>query len=277
MSPNPTRGPGPTPPQSTQPSPVGRTGLASAPRNTYQAVPATSDRTQRCANRNGLWPPIYKRQWTPHPPRSLDKLAQQRFYRCVQDAVAERELHRTTGDVLLLFARVSDDRLSDVWISQATIAEKLGLAESTVCHHVAKAKRLGWLVVQHRNRIDNGFVIGMSNMTRLQLPERWQDRLDEQRRERTATKTRERRRRPGQTTEPNHSRATQAHSHQEPVHPTAAHHAASAGAAVARSASTTSFEQGRQQLADEYVGKPDMYQAAYDSFVDIWKKVRLNE
>src|SRR3954471_9796430 len=226
MSQNPTRGPSHAPEPSTSPPPVGQTGLASPPRHAYQAVPATSDRTQRCANRNGMWPPIYKRQWAPHPPRSLDKLAQQRFYRCVQDAVAERELHRTTGDVLLLFARNSDDRLSDVWISQATIAEKLGLAESTVCHHVAKAKRLGWLVVQHRNRIDHGFVIGMSNMTRLQLPEHWQDRLDEQRRDRTATKTRSRRRRPGRTTEPPRSRTRRGHSYQEPVHPTASHHAA---------------------------------------------------
>jgi hypothetical protein len=277
MSQTPLRGPGHAPVSSTSPWPVGQTGLASPPRNAYQSGPATSDRTQRCPNRNGMWPPIYKRQWAPHPTRSLDKLAQQRFYRCVQDAVAERELHRTTGDVLLLFARASDDRLSDVWISQATIADKLGLAESTVCHHVAKAKRLGWLVVQHRNRIDNGFVIGMSNMTRLQLPEHWQDRLDEERRERTATKASERRRRPARTTEPTRPRTRHVYSHQEPVHPTAAHHAASAGAAVARSASTTSFEQGRQQLADEYAGKPDLYEAAYDSFVEIWKKVRLNE
>lgn len=277
MSHTPPRGPGHPPATSTLLPPVGQTGLANAPHNAYQALPATSDRTQRCPNRNGLWPPIYKRQWQPHPPRSLDKLAQQRFYRCVQDAVAERELHRTTGDVLLLFARASDDRLSDVWISQATIAEKLDLAESTVCHHVAKAKRLGWLIVQHRNRIDNGFVVGMSNMTRLQLPDHWQGRLDQQRRDRTATKTRERRRRPEQTTEPPRPRARQGSSHQQPVHPTPAHHAASAGAAVARSASTTSFEQGRRQLADEYVGRPDLYEAAYDSFVEIWKKIRLNE
>src|SRR5215203_4338265 len=156
MSQNLTRGTSHAPAPSTLPTPAGRSGPTSAPRNADQAVPATSDRTQRCANRNGMWPPIYKRQWEPHPTRSLDKFAQQRFYRCVQDAVAARELHRTTGDVILMFARASDDCLSDVWISQATIAEKLDLAESTVCHHVATAKRLGWLTVQHRNRIDNG-------------------------------------------------------------------------------------------------------------------------
>src|SRR4051812_5838606 len=121
MSHTPPRGPGHPPGASALPPPVGRTSLASAPRNAYQAVPATSDRSLRCPNQNGLWPPIYKRQWAPHPVRSLDKLAQQRFYRCVQDALAARELHRTTGDVLLSFARASNDRLSDVWISQATI------------------------------------------------------------------------------------------------------------------------------------------------------------
>ena len=52
-------------------------------------------------------------------------------------------------------------------------------------------------------------------------------------------------------------------------------HAASAGAAVARTAAT--FEEGRLQLENEYRGRPDLYEAAYDSFVEIWKTVRLNE
>ena len=276
MFPNSSLGPGHPPPQSTSAPSSGQGTASSPPRNAYQAAPATSDRTQRCPNRNGMWPPIYKRHWDPHPARSLDKLAQQRYYRCVQDAVADRELHRTTGDVILAFARASDDRLSDVWISQATVAARLELAESTVCHHVAKAKQLGWLVVQHRNRIDNGFVVGMSNNTRLTLPDHWQERLDEQRRERTAKQTSERRRHPGRTTAPTRSQPKQGHN-QEPVHHTPAHSAASAGAALAQSASTTSFEHGLEQLDEMYAGQPNLYEAAYDEFVEIWKKVRQNK
>jgi hypothetical protein len=251
------------------------------PRTAYQATPACSDRSQRCANRNGVWPPLYKRQWNPHPARSLDKFAQQRFVRCVLDAVADGELHRTTGNVLLAFARASDDRLSDPWIAQATVAARLGLGESTVCHHVATAKRLGWVVVQHRNRIDNGMVRAMSNVTRLQLPQPWHDRLAAHQAERRAEQTRQRRQRNphGRVTAPKagERRASGPGSEQGPVYATAAQQAASAGVAQARSASTTTFEQGRAELEAAYPGQPDLYEAAYDAFVEMWKTVRINE
>src|SRR4051794_13735011 len=184
--------------------PTTATGGPAAPRTAYQATPACSDRSQRCSNRNGVWPPLYKRQWNPHPTRSLDKFAQQRFVRCVLDAVADGELHRTTGNVLLVFARASDDRLSDPWIAQATVAARLGLGESTVCHHVATAKRLGWVVVQPRTRIDTGTVRAMSNTPRLQLPQQGQDRLDAQQAQRRAEQTRQRRQRNphGRVTQP---------------------------------------------------------------------------
>jgi hypothetical protein len=247
----------------------------------YQATPACSDRSQRCSNRNGVWPPLYKRQWNPHPARSLDKFAQQRFVRCVLDAVAGGELHRTTGNVLLAFARASDDRLSDPWIAQATVAARLGLGESTVCHHVATAKRLGWVMVQHRNRIDNGLVRAMSNVTRLQLPQHWQDRLAAQQAQRRAEQTRQRRQRnrPGRVTQPNGGeRRGSGHGGEHgPVYATAAQQAASTGAARARSASTSTFEQGRAELEAAYTGQPELYEAAYDAFVETWKTVRINE
>ena len=178
--------------------------------------------------------------------------------------------------MLLAFARASDDRLSDVWMSQASIADKLELAESTVCHHVAKAKQLGWVAVQHRNRIDHGLVLAMSNITRLQLPAQWQERVDEQRRERTAERTRQRRGR-GRTTPSRHARSSNASTVQEPNHRTAAQQAASFGAATAGSASTTSFEEGRQLLEDQYTGRPDLYEAAYDAFSELWRTIRKNE
>jgi hypothetical protein len=243
-----------------------------APRHAYQSTPPSSDRAQRCNNRNGIWPPLYKRQWNPHPPRSLPNTAQAEWQRCVLDAVAAGELHRTTGAVLLAFSRRSSNRHEDVWIAQATVGEHVGLAASTVCHHVAAAKRAGWLAVQHRNRIDNGFVTGMSNLTRFELPAHWRNKLDEQRRERDAARTRERRSRPGRTTGGHNDRRR---AEQPRPMATPATHAASAGAAVARTAA--SFEDGRLQLENEYRGRADLYEAAYDSFVEIWKKVRLNE
>jgi hypothetical protein len=97
--------------------------------------------------------------------------------------------------VLLAFSRASSNRLADMWIAQATVAERLDLAPSTVCHHVAAAKQAGWIVVQHRNRIDNGMVVGMSNVTRLEFPVQWRTKLDEQRRQRAAERTPDRRRR----------------------------------------------------------------------------------
>ncbi|MFV0451137.1 MAG: hypothetical protein ACK5LS_02660, partial [Propioniciclava sp.] len=100
-----------------------------------------------CRNRNGIWPPRYQRNWEPHPARSLPRTAQAEWQRCVLDAVAAGEIHRTTGPVLLAFSRASSGQLEDVWIAQATVAGQLGLAESTVCHHVTIAKRLGWLAV----------------------------------------------------------------------------------------------------------------------------------
>jgi TolA-binding protein len=197
------------------------------------------------------------------------------------DAVAGGELHRTTGNVLLAFARASDDRLSDPWIAQATVAARLGLGESTVCHHVATAKRLGWVMVQHRNRIDNGLVRAMSNVTRLQLPQHWQDRLAAQQAQRRAEQTRQRRQRnrPGRVTQPNGGeRRGSGHGGEHgPVYATAAQQAASTGAARARSASTSTFEQGRAELEAAYTGQPELYEAAYDAFVETWKTVRINE
>lgn len=224
---------------------------------------------------------MYTRQWSPHPSRSLDRFAQQRFVRCVLDAVADGELHRTTGNVLLAFARASDDRLADPWIAQATVAERLGLGESTVCHHVATAKRLGWVVVQHRNRIDNGMVRAMSNVTRLVLPPQWQARLDAQQVQRRADQTRQRRQRNphGRVTDPHTPgpRGSSRDGGQGPVYATATQQAASAGAAQALSASTTTFEQGRAELEAEYAGRADLYEAAYDTFAETWKTVRINE
>jgi hypothetical protein len=246
------------------------------PRNAYQTSPASSDRTQRCPNRNGEWPPLYKRQWDPHPARSLDKLARERFQRCVLDAVEADEIHRTTGQILLAFAHASDKSLTDVWISQRTVGQRLKLAESTVCHHVAKAKRAGWIAVQHRNRIDNGMVHAMSNVTRLQLPLHWQDQVDEQRRERVARQTRDRRAR-GRVGSPTHRRDTTPASAHKPAHRSEAQLAASTGAATARSASTATFEQGREELEEQFLGRPDLFEAAYDEFVNVWRTIRKNE
>jgi hypothetical protein len=200
----------------------------------------------------------------------------------VLDAVAGGELHRTTGNVLLAFARASDDHLSDPWIAQATVAARLGLGESTVCHHVATAKRLGWVVVQHRNRIDNGIVRAMSNVTRLQLPQHWQDRVDTQQAQRRAEQTRRRRlrRQHGRVTPPKvgERRGSGGRAVEEgPAYATAAQQAASTGAARAMSASTVTFEQGRAELEAEYRGQPHLYEAAYDAFVEKWKTVRINE
>ena len=61
------------------------------------------------------------------------------------------------------------------------------------------------------------------------------------------------------------------------MYATAAQKAASVGAAWAMSASTTTFEQGRVALEAEYAGHPDLYEAAYDAFVERWKTVRINE
>jgi hypothetical protein len=254
----------------TSSSPV---AVAAGPRHAYQATPACADRTQRCRNRNGIWPPLYKRQWSPHPPRSLPNTAQAEWQRCVLDAVAAGELHRTTGAVLLAFSRRSGNRHEDVWVAQGTVGGHVGLAASTVCHHVAAAKRAGWLAVQHRNRIDNGFVTGMSNLTRFELPAHWRAKLDEQRRERDAARTRQRRNRPGRTTGADTDRR-RGDGQLRPM-ATPATQAASAGAAIARTAA--SFEDGRLQLENEYRGRAELYEAAYDSFVEIWKKVRLNE
>src|SRR3954469_22134791 len=160
-------------PPVTSTSPPAPPQVPARPSNAYQEAPLGCDRSGRCANRNGVWPPLYKRQWQPHPARSLPVTAQREWYRCVQDAVAAGELHRTTGQVLHAFARASGDRLEDVWIGQATVAAQLGLAASTVCHHVALAKEAGWLAVQHRNRIDQGMVLAMTNVTRMELPAAW--------------------------------------------------------------------------------------------------------
>lgn len=268
------------PPPSPAPGLAHVATTAAAPDNAYQTTPACSDRTQRCANRNGIWPPRYERQWEPHPPHpmsALGKTAQRQFIRCVLDAVAAGELHRTTGNVLLAFARASDDLLTDPWIAQATVGQRLGLAASTVCHHVTVAKRLGWVAVQHRNRIDNGFVVGMSNITRLMLPKHWHDRLDEQRRHAQAERTARRRRGGGRATPAAVGRADRGPV-VRPVRWSEVNQAASTGAAKAWSASTTSFEQGRLELEAEFHGQPaHLYESAYDAFVEKWKTVRQNE
>ncbi len=278
MPPNSTTRHGHVPPPPPAPppapaSPVGQSAGTSAPRNAYQATAATSDRSTRCPNRNGVWPPIYKRQWTAHPHRSQSNTAQGEWQRCVYDAVAAGELHRTTASVLMVFSRQSGNRHDDVWIAQATVAERLGLAASTVCHHVAAAKRAGWVTVQHRNRIDNGMVVGMSNMTRFELPEPWRTKLDVQRLANAARRTRDRRRQPGRHTprrpQPNDAR---------PSTPTRLEHAENFGAAIARLASVVDFEDGRRQVVEEFAGQPaEFYESAFNSFAEMWMTVRKNE
>ena len=250
------------------------------PRHAYQVEPASSDRTTRCTNRNGIWPPLYKRQYQPHPTRSQHKYAQREWERCVRDAVAGGELHRTTGDVLLAFSRASDDQHGDVWIGQATVGQRLGLAPSTVCHHMTIAKRTGWIAVQHRNRIDNGVVLGMTNVTRFELPDHWREQLAQDARDRRARQTRERRgtQRNGRTTPAARTAPTVATTlpspQAGPVYATEAQQADATGAAVARSADTKTFEQGRQQLENQYAGQPALYERAYASYVDAWQRHR---
>jgi hypothetical protein len=256
------------------PSPAVATSRGrSAPtmRTSYQTAPASADRSKPCSNRNGIWPPRYQRNWAPHPHRSLANTAQAEWQRCVHDAVAAGELHRTTGAVLLAFCRASDNRLDDVWVAQSTIGERLQLATSTVCHHVTIAKRAGWLAVQHRNRVDHGIPVAMTNLTRFELPQHWRDQLDQQRRERDARRAATRRSssaRHGRTSEPPQQQAVRA---------TPETHAASAGAATARSASTTDFDAGRRELEQSYAGQPHLFEAAFDAFVSTWNTVRRNE
>ncbi|MFV0307613.1 MAG: hypothetical protein ACK5OX_07705 [Desertimonas sp.] len=226
-----------------------------------------------CRNRNGVWPPRYERNWAPHPARALPRTAQAEWQRCVLDAVAAGELHRTTGTVLLAFSRASSSQLEDVWIAQATVAGQLGLAESTVCHHVTIAKRLGWLAVQHRNRIDHGLVLAMSNVTRFELPAHWQQRLDEQRQERRAAQTRARRDAKRSGPRATGSRAEP----QRLVREDERSQAASVGAGLARSSGTETFEQGVGELEETFAGRAELYLVAYDSFTETWKTVRQNK
>jgi hypothetical protein len=251
------------------------------PRHAYQLQPASSDRSTRCANRNGIWPPLYKRQWQPHPTRSQSRQAQREWERCVRDAVADGELHRTTGDVLLAFSRASDDQHNDVWIGQTTVGQRLGLAASTVCHHMTVARRAGWVAVQHRNRIDHGVVLGMTNITRFELPEHWRERLLQQTRDRRAQQTQERRTRVnGRVTEPSTKAPPPTDRGLGPNYANDAQQADTTGAAIALSADTTTFEQGRQQLENQYLGQPQLYERAYAAYVDTWQRrrpsVRLN-
>ena len=240
----------------------------------YQVGPRRTDRSQPCANRNGIWPPIYTRHWTPHPARSLGKTAQGEWQRCVQDAVAGGELHRTTGSVLLALCRFSDDRLDDVWPAQVTVAQRLALAASTVCHHVTLARRAGWLVVQHRNRIDHGQRLAMTNVTRFQLPARWVEQLETQRQQRAERRHQERAARPGRTT-PRHTPTPAAGEDGRARTWTPAMHAAGFGAAQARVA--PDFETGRRVLEDEFAGAPGDYEAAYEQYAATWRTVRQNE
>jgi hypothetical protein len=251
------------------------------PRHAYQLEPASSDRSTRCPNRNGIWPPLYKRQWQPHPTRSQSRYAQREWERCVRDAVADGELHRTTGDILLAFSRASDDHHNDVWIGQTTVGQRLGLAASTVCHHMTIARRAGWIAVQHRNRIDHGVVLGMTNVTRFELPERWRERLLQQTRDRRAQQTKERRsRNNGRVTEPSTKTTPQTGRDDRPSYANEAQQADATGAATALSADTTTFEQGRLQLENQYRGQAQLYERAYAAYVDAWQRhrssVRLN-
>ncbi len=242
----------------------------SATSTTYATGPRVADRSRPCPNRNGIWPPIYDRQFDPFPQRTMSNHAQREWQRCVHDAVAAGELHRTTGLVLLAYCRASDDRLADVWVAQATIAEQLGLAASTVCHHVAIGKQLGWLEVQHRNRIDAGFVKAMSNITRMLLPDRWMARLIEQRRARAAKRAAKQPTRPGRVTTPTRGVPDNA-----PRVATPATHAAAAGAAEARTA--TDWATGESNLQDLYRDSPALYEAAWSEFNETWRTVRINE
>lgn len=143
-------------------------------RRSRQYTSAKKDRSVPCGNRNGFWPPLYQRQFDPLPYRSLDNQAQKRYSGIVHDAMRSGELHRTTGAVLLAFHRHSSDNLQDVYVAQATVGDLLDLTEDCVNGHVAILKALGWMQVQHRNKVVNGMRQAMSNITRLTLPAHWQ-------------------------------------------------------------------------------------------------------
>lgn len=78
-----------------------------------------------------------------------------------------REAHATM-DALLDH---SDGRGKDCWPGQEKLGYELGgLAERTVCGHIAELKAKGWVAVKHRHRITADGIKGRSNIYRPLMP-----------------------------------------------------------------------------------------------------------
>ncbi len=144
------------------------------------------DRSVPCKNRNGVYPPIYSREKDPLPVRWLHKSEHEQWQRDLWVSyTADPTFERTTFDVAMAYWQHSGlwgplnsrsgkmDRrwaLDDVFVTQQTVGERLGLDGDTVNHHYATLVARGWFKRQHRNTFERGRIKAQPNLTRFEWP-----------------------------------------------------------------------------------------------------------
>jgi hypothetical protein len=171
----------------------------------FELASSLVDRRGRCPNRNGFWPPINRYDYKAErlPPIELgNRHTRTLWLRVVEQAAKDRALDRTQEDVLRAFAGYSDDQLADVYVSQLTVAHRLGfINDDHVNRVVAHLIHAGWLTVEHRPAIcdrESGVFTARTNLTRFTTPADYQPLLQQLREaaHTKAAKTRAARQRP---------------------------------------------------------------------------------
>lgn len=90
-----------------------------------------------------------------------------RCTRAFREALETGKISREAHAAIFAILDHSDGRGKDCWPGLETLGTELGgIAERTVCRHLAELRAKGWLAVKHRHRITADGIKGRSNIYR---------------------------------------------------------------------------------------------------------------
>lgn len=95
----------------------------------------------------------------------------EQWRRVLDEQLSTSDVHRTVHAVGSALAMFSNDTAKNVWPSQATIGERVGVSASTVCRAVAVLRKVGMLEWDHQFRQVEGAPKATSNLYEFRIPE----------------------------------------------------------------------------------------------------------